>query len=239
VTSPGGKPVAQVSANRARHGGLLEKLRRELAQIDDVTIKVDIDEEHLRRQLEEIDDITVKVKFDVDNLQDDINRATAGAKASAVDVPADLDDANLKRQLRDLGDNVDPVEIRANLDQAGFEAEIARVRAELEALDAQEASPEVILRSTDLKAELRALKAELAALSAQEIDVKVTADGIQEVLGDVTRVRIDLAAASRDPVAFKLELEAADLQGELAVVLAELEALDGKTVTPTSRLRPT
>lgn len=81
------------------------------------------------------------------------------------------------------------------------------------------------------------MKAQLAALSAEEIDIRVTDSGVTEVLGDVSRVKVDLEALARNPVAFKLELEEADLQGELARVLAELESLDGKTATPDVEVR--
>jgi hypothetical protein len=235
VSSPGGDEVGRVSVrvlpDTSKFAGSCAPSCRDLRDLE-VDVKANLDTEDLRRQLEEIRDITIDVKFNVENLQDDINRATAGAQAGAVNVPVRADRDELAKSLAGLGDELDPIEIPAGLDQAGLEAEIQEAMARLHELDAEVASPEVILESTQLKEQLRELKAQLAALSAEEIDIKVTDSGITEVLGNVSKVKIDLETLAADPVVFKLTLEEQDLQEDLTRILAELESLDGKTATP-------
>jgi hypothetical protein len=187
------------------------------------------------RQLEEIRDITIDVKFNVENLQDDINRATAGAQAGPVEVPVSTRPRPQAavEVAAGLGDNSTRSRSRPPSTRPGCEAEIPGSRPSWRSwTTSEEASPEVILESPNLKAELREVKAELAALSAEKIDIKVEDSGSPRSLAEVRRGRVDLDAIAVTRSSFKLELEEKRLQGELTKVLAELEALDGETATP-------
>jgi hypothetical protein len=213
MTSPAGKPVAQVTV-RVVPDVDFSSLRRQLAdEIDkiEIPVKLDIDRADLERQLQEIrdDDLRINVGFNVEDVRDNVERATSGLRADDVTVP-----------------------ITPELNQGDLEAEIQDIRARLFELSRETSTPEVILEVTEAQARLRELQADLARLSAQEIDIRVTDEGIEEVLGDVTRVRVDLEAVARDPVTFQLELANNRLQAELAEVLATLERLDGVTATP-------
>jgi hypothetical protein len=212
MTSPGGKPVAQVSV-RVVPDVDFNDLERQLRQIKDATIpvKLDIDRADLERQLQEIrdEDLRIPVNFDVDNIRDDVERATSGVRADDIEVP-----------------------IEARLDRAAIQNEINFLRAEIEELSDLRADPEVNLRIKAAQDQLRALKADLARLEADSIDIRVTDSGIREVLGNATKVKVDLEAIARDPVTFQLELANNRLQAELAEVLVELERLDGMTATP-------
>jgi hypothetical protein len=122
------------------------------------------------------------------------------------------------------------------LEEADFEAQIARVQQELRDLDAQEASPEAILQSTQLHEELQRLKAELAAFSAQTYDIKVGEDGITEVRAKAFDLQATLAELENNPVQVEFDLKDADLRRKIAADEALLAKFDGKTVTATAQV---
>jgi hypothetical protein len=122
------------------------------------------------------------------------------------------------------------------LEEADFEAQIARVEQELRDLDDQVASPEAILKATDLRAELQRLKAELAAFSAQTYDIKVGEDGITEVRAKAFDLQATLAELENNPVQVEFDLKDADLRRKIAADEALLAKFDGKTVTTTAQL---
>jgi hypothetical protein len=212
VSSPGGDEVGRVSVRVVPDSsGFDDDLRRQLNDLPDFTVNVvpEIDEAKLKAELEKLRNIevTVPVNFDVENARDDIARATSGAKAKPVKVPVELD-------------------------EAGFQTEIARVQQELSDLSAQEATPDAKLKSDKLKAELRTLKADLAALSAETVDIKVSDSGITVVQAHLFDLRTTMAALSATPVHIAFEIQEADLKRKIAETEALLAKLDGKKITP-------
>lgn len=213
MSSPGGDEVARVSVRVVPDvSHFREDLRRELASLKDedltIQVKLDLDKADLEAQLQELrnTDITVPVDFKVEDARDDIARATKGAKVDPINVPLDLEEAD-------------------------FEAQIARVENEIRQLDGLEATPEVILKATDLREQLRTLKAELAAFSAQSYDIRIGADGITEVRAEAFNLKATLDALAVNPILVELALKDDDVRRKVAEDEALLASFDGKTVT--------
>lgn len=216
MSSPGGKPVSQVSVRVVPDvDGFKEKVEAELKKIRDITLTVnlELDDAQVQAELDRLrnEDVTIPVHFNLDNVRDDIKRATSGAQADAVKVPIDLN-------------------------EAGFEAEIKRVEAQLAELDNKRVTPHVELLQTVLQRQLAELRAELARLSAEKVEIPVGASGIPEVTREVFNLEATLSALEKNPVQIEFDLKDADLRRKIAADEALLAEFDGKTVTATAQL---
>jgi hypothetical protein len=236
MTSPGGKPVAQVSVRVVPDtDGFSDKLRRELADLPDATVNVkpDLDRAELRRQLEELRnlDVTIPVNFDVENARDDIRRATEGAQANKVKVPVEVDQSALDESLASVGKNVKAIQVPAELDEAKLQAEIARVKAQLDELDNRQVTPHVELLQTSFQRQLTELKAELAALQATRVQIPVEAD-TSRVNREIFDLKATLAEFQRNPVQVGFDANDALLRRKIAEIEALLAKMDGETITP-------
>jgi hypothetical protein len=208
VSSPGGDEVGRVSVRVLPDtSDFARKLREDLQKIRDqkIDVKPDFDEEELRRQVKEVRDATVHVdvKADVDNLRDDIERATAGARAHAVKVPveAEMDRDKLRSAIEDATkDSVDPKQMLQGLIAA--DAEIRRIVSD----------PVTVQMDIDRAR----LQRQIAQVTKDLQDLSISG-------GDGPEVRLRLEKAQRQLAGFLLQLEALDNRVETITLQVKLD----------------